>query len=73
MKEKLPRGIRRRGSSLSFALPDGTIEHRSLGPVSLKYAVAQRAIWRREVAERRYAKRQARVKVYTVADLVQQS
>jgi integrase len=63
----------RRGSSLevSFALPDGTIERRSLGPVSLKYAVAQRAIWRREVAERRYAKRQARVKVYTVADLWQ--
>lgn len=73
MKEKLPRGIRRRGSSLevSFALPDRTIERRSLGPVSLKYAVAQRAIWRREVAERRYAQRQARVKVYTVADLWQ--
>jgi hypothetical protein len=37
---KLPRGIHRRGKSLvvSFALTDGTIERRSLGPVSVGYA-----------------------------------
>ncbi len=72
-KEKLPRGVQRRGSSLmvSFALPDGRIERRSVGPVSVKCAAARRAIWRQEVAEGRYLGWQPRVKehVHKVADL----
>ena len=49
--EKLPRGIQRRGDSLVavFALADGRIERRSLGPVSVSYAKGQRAIYQRQV------------------------
>ncbi len=72
-KNKLPRGIRRRGSSLvvSFAGPDGRIERRSLGPVSVQYASEQRKIFQRQVREGVYEGYRPRVKetVYTVADL----
>src|SRR6267154_2382063 len=52
-KEKLPRGIRRRGRSLEVYLtfPDGHAERRSLSNLSVKMAVQQREIWRREIAE----------------------
>jgi integrase len=72
-KERLPRGIRRRGTSLvvSFALADGTIERRSLGPVGIQYAKEQREIFRRQVRENSYQRRQPRVQetFYTVGDL----
>jgi integrase len=60
--EKLPRGVRRRGDSLvvSFALANGTIERRALGPVSVSYAVEQRAIFQRQMREGNYQKRQPR-------------
>ena len=71
--EKLPRGIRRRRDSLvvCFALADGTIERRSLGMVSVSYAEEQLGIFKRQVREGVYEKRQKRQpKVsYTVADL----
>jgi hypothetical protein len=72
--KKLPRGFHRRGSSIevSFALADGRIERRSLGPVTLSYAKQQREIFRREVSEGRYTKRQPRppkVTTFVVADL----
>ena len=59
---KLPRGIHRRGKSLvvSFALADGTIERRSLGPVSAGYAQEQLGIFKRQVREGTYQKRQPR-------------
>src|SRR5215468_10688213 len=71
---KLPRGIRRRGDSLvvSFALPDGRIERRSLGPVSVRYAQEQLGIFKRQVREGIYQKRQPRpepAKEITCADL----
>jgi integrase len=72
-KNKLPRGIRRRGNALvvSFAGPDGRIERRSLGPVSLQFAEEQRKIFQRQVREGVYVGCKPRVKetVYTVADL----
>jgi integrase len=72
-QEKLPRGIRRRGNSLvvTFALADGTIERRALGPVSVQWAKEQREIFRREVREGTYEKRQpaAPKKIFTVGDL----
>jgi len=72
-KQKLPRGVRRRGTSLvvSFAGPDGRIERRSLGPVSVQYAEEQRKIFQRQVREGVYEGHKPRVKetVYTVADL----
>ena len=60
---KLPRGIHRRGNSLvvSFALADGTIERRSLGPVSASYAQEQVGIFKRQVREGTYEKRKPRV------------
>jgi integrase len=69
--EKLPRGVRRRAGSLvvTFALADGTIERRSLGPVSTQYAKQQRAIFQREVSEGRYTKRQPKKTLFTVGDL----
>lgn len=75
-KEKLPRGIRRRGNSLvvSFALADGTIERRGLGMVSVSFAVEQLGIFKRQVRENCYQPKRPRVlevKVvhYTVNDL----
>jgi integrase len=70
-KDKLPRGIRRRGDSLviSFALDDGRIERRSLGMVSIPFAVEQLGIYKRQVREGAYEKRQVRQTVFTCADL----
>lgn len=72
-KQMLPRGIRRRGDSLivCFALGDGTVERRSVGPVAVQWAKQQREIWKRQVAEGRYVKRQPKVPLvsHTVADL----
>jgi integrase len=75
-KNKLPRGIRRRGTSLvvSFALSDGKIERRSLGPVDLKWAITQRGLYQRQVREGTYQKRQLRpelTKKIRVADLLE--
>jgi integrase len=70
--ESLPRGIRRRGDSLvvSFALADGKIERRALGPVSVSYAKEQRAIFQRQVREGNYQKRVPRPKhERTISDL----
>jgi integrase len=71
--EKLPRGIRRRGDSLvvSFALADGTIERRSVGDVSISYAVEQLGIFKRQVRENCYESKKPRVKetVCTMGDL----
>jgi integrase len=61
-KAKLPRGVRARGGSLYavFALADGTIERRSVGSVSIPYAKEQLAIYKRQVREGTYEKRQPR-------------
>jgi integrase len=73
MSTELPRGIRRRGDSLvvAFALADGTIERRALGPVSVSYAKEQRAIFQRQVREGTYQKKKPRPKeaAHTIADL----
>lgn len=69
---RLPRGVRRRGNSLvvSFALSDGRIERRALGPVSVGYAEEQLGIFKRQVREGSYEKRQPRVETRdTCADL----
>ena len=60
---KLPHGIHRRGKSLvvSFALADGIIERRSLGPVSVGYAQEQLGIFKRQVCEGTYENRKPRV------------
>jgi integrase len=74
-KGKLPRGVTRRGKSLviSFALPDGTIERRSMGPcVTPEDAAEQRTIYRRQVRLGEYEPwkaREAAPKKVTVADL----
>jgi len=72
-RNKLPRGVRRRGNSLvvSFALADGRIERRSLGPVSVQYASEQRKIFQRQVREGVYQGFKPRVKenIFTVGDL----
>jgi len=72
-KKELSRGLRYRGDSIvaTFALADGTIERRSLGEVSIPYAVEQLGIYKRQVREGSYEPKKPRVKetVYTVADL----
>lgn len=74
-KKRLSRGVTRRGKSLvvSFALPDGSIERRSLGPCATpEFAKEQRVIYKRQVLQGTYEpwkKRQAAPKSYTVADL----
>jgi integrase len=70
----LPRGVARRGNGIEirFALENGKIERRSLGNVSVEYAVEQRAIFQRQVREGVYGKRQKRpepVKEITCSDL----
>lgn len=62
-KEKLPRGIRRRGGSLVVYLsfPDGHAERRSVGNLSVKMAKQQREIWQREITEGRYIQKVPRV------------
>ena len=57
---------------VSFALADGAIERRSLGPVSTDYAQEQLGIFKRQVREGTYQKRQPRpelVKDITCSDL----
>lgn len=58
-EKKLPRGIHRRGDSLvvSFALADGTIERRSVGPLTVDQAVEERVMFRRQVRLGTYEKR----------------
>jgi len=70
-KEKLPRGIRRRGHSavVSFALDKGRIARRALGMVSIPFSVDQLGIFKRQVREGAYEKRQARQTIHTVTDL----
>ncbi len=51
-----------------FALADGKIERRSLGPVSVGYAKEQRAIYQRKVREGTYTVKQPQVKQNTIAD-----
>jgi integrase len=70
-KEKLPRGVRRRGHSLTvcFALEDGRIERRSLGMASPGFAKEQLMIFKRQVREGTYQKKQPRQTAHTVADL----
>jgi integrase len=72
-KEKLERGIRRRGVSLVAYLthPDGRIERRSMGNVGAKMAATQRAIWQRAIQEGKYIRpvpRAEKVLFSTIAD-----
>jgi integrase len=73
VKKELPRGLHYRGDSIvaTFALADGRIERRSIGEVSIPYAVEQIGIFKRQVREGCYEPKKPRVKetVYTVADL----
>lgn len=57
-RDRLPRGVRRRGNSLVVYLthPDGHIERRSLGIVTPKFASDQRTIFQREINEGKYLK-----------------
>lgn len=48
---------KRRGRFVAYLThPDGKIERRSIGPVTLKTAISQRGIWVREIAEGKYVK-----------------
>jgi integrase len=72
-REKLERGIRRRGKSLVIYLthPDGHIERRSLGNVTPAFAKNQRIIFQREIAEGKYLKpvpRTEQILFKTIAD-----
>jgi integrase len=69
--ENLPRGIRRRGSSLIAYLthPDGKFELRSIGNVSLECAKQQRAVWQRELAESKYIKPKPRTDLVLFSDI----
>jgi len=57
--ETLPRGLRRRGSSLYCYLthPDGNYELRRVGKVAVSFAATQRGVWQREIDEGRYVKK----------------
>lgn len=70
-KERQPRGIARRGASFicSFADKDGRIIRRSVGPTSVQWAVQQREIWKRPIAQGIYHSRSPRPTRYTVADV----
>jgi len=70
-KERLPRGIRRRGSSLVAYLTknDGSFELRTIGMVSLECAKRQRAIWQREIEESRYIKPKPRTDLVLFSDI----
>jgi integrase len=60
---KLPRGVRRRAGSIQIYLthPDGRVERRSLGRVTVRFAVQQREIFMRDIAEGKYLKPVPRV------------
>lgn len=72
-KRDLPHGLKYRGDSIVavFALADGTIERRSLGDVSVSWAVEERARFKRQVREGCYVPKKPRIKevTYTVGDL----
>jgi len=69
--KKLPRGIRRRGTSLVAYLthPSGRIEIRSMGAVTIKTAIQQRQIWMREIAETRYVKPKPRTDLILFSEI----
>ena len=69
--EKLPRGIRRRGSSLYayLTLPDGRFQLRAIGNVTVKMAEQQRQIWQREITENKYIKPKPRTDLVLFADI----
>jgi integrase len=73
-EKKPPRGVRRRGDSLFviFALKDGTLERRSVGPISIREAVEKREIFKRQVRLGTYEKakpRPPKKTSFVVADL----
>jgi len=71
-KEKLPRGIRRRGKSLAAYLThlDGSFELRTVkGLVTPKFALQQREIWQREITEGRYLKPKPRTDLVLFSDI----
>jgi integrase len=71
-KEKLPRGIRRRGKSLCAYLThlDGSFEIRTVkGLVTPKFAAQQREIWQREITEGRYLKPKPRTDLVLFSDI----
>lgn len=69
--ETLPRGIRRRGTSLVAYLTktDGSFELRTIGNVSLKCAKRQREIWQREIEENKYVKPKPRTDLVLFSDI----
>ncbi len=72
-RERLPRGIRRRGNALYVYLthPDGRAERRSLGNISVKTAVLQRAEMQKQILEAKYIKPVPRTELLlfkTIAD-----
>ncbi len=62
-------GVQKRGESFVAYLthPDGRIEKRTIGRVSLKTAIEQRHVWTREIAEGKYVKPAPRKEVVTFA------
>jgi integrase len=60
--ETLPRGVHKRGTSLfvTFALADGVIERRSVGPISVREAIQERESFKREVRLGTYQKKRPR-------------
>lgn len=68
-KEKIPRGIRRRGSSLYAVLthPDGHEERRCIGNVTVAFAKNQRVVWLREITEGKYIRPVPRTDLVTFA------
>ncbi len=69
--KKLPRGLRKRGRSFVAFLThaDGHSERRTIGNVTLKMAIEQRAIWQRELVEGRYVKKIVRTGAHTFAEI----
>jgi integrase len=70
-KEKLPRGIRRRGRKLVAYLthPGSKFELRSVGHMGPKAAAQQREVWMREIAEGKYLKPKKRTDLVQFADI----
>jgi integrase len=73
-EKKPPRGVRRRGDSLfvTFTLKDGSLERRSVGPISIREAVEERETFKRQVRLGTYEKKRPapeKPKFFTVTDL----
>jgi len=70
-KQKLPRGIRKRGNSFEVFLthPDGHSERRSLGCVSLETAKLTRSRWQLELLEGKYIKKVQRAGAATFKEI----